>query len=60
MVGYFGILLHWCILNGGGLAYSYGDKIANRSGEDDIVVSDPNDPDYIGTFSRARAKRFTP
>ena len=46
--------------NGAGWPYSYGDKIANRSGEDDIVVSDPNDPDYIGYFLTSQGKKVYP
>ncbi|MFZ6011374.1 MAG: SusC/RagA family TonB-linked outer membrane protein [Bacteroidota bacterium] len=33
-----------------GLPYAFGDKIANRSGEADIVVSNPSDPKYVGYF----------
>lgn len=46
--------------NGAGSPYSYGDKIANRSGGNDQVINDPNDPDYIGYYLTSTGKKIYP
>lgn len=46
--------------NGAGWPYSYGDKIANRSGGPDDLINDPNDPDYIGYFLTKEGKKVYP
>jgi len=43
-----------------GLPYSFGDKIANRPGGADQVVSDPLDPNYQGYFQTPDGTKIYP
>ncbi len=43
-----------------GVAYSFGDKIADRKGGPDDVVSDPADPRYVGYFQTSDGTKIYP
>jgi len=43
-----------------GMPYSFGDKISDRTGGADNVVSDPNDPRYVGYFETPDGKKIYP
>lgn len=43
-----------------GLPYAFGDKIANRAGGNDVLVSDPNDPLYVGYYEAPDGSKIYP
>jgi TonB-linked SusC/RagA family outer membrane protein len=43
-----------------GLPYAFGDKIADRTGGADAVVSDPTDPRYVGYFQTPDGTKIYP
>jgi TonB-linked SusC/RagA family outer membrane protein len=43
---------------GGGQAFSWGDRIADRPGGADEYITDPNDPNYLGYFEAPDGTRY--
>jgi TonB-linked SusC/RagA family outer membrane protein len=43
-----------------GLPYAFGDKIADRTGGADVVVSNPADPKYVGYFQTEDGTKIYP